>query len=61
MLIKTVTLFLLAMVVIAMIGKLLFPGAIGRSLKDRIAPRAAVCKSCGRHVIGKTACDCKKV
>ena len=53
-LVKIIIVFLLAMVLVGMIGKVLFPGAVPRVLR-----RSPVCKACGRHVIGKS-CDCKK-
>ncbi len=59
MLFKVSILFLLGMVVIAMIGKLLFPGAIGRAVRKRIGP-ASSCGRCGRYVIGSNGCDCGK-
>ncbi|MCU0815279.1 MAG: hypothetical protein MUF74_02000 [Cypionkella sp.] len=58
MLLKTILVFLLAMVLLGMIGKALFPGAMSRGMK-RITRRNPVCKACGRYVIGKT-CDCGK-
>lgn len=51
MLIKGVTLFLVGMIVLAMFGKLRFPG------KARLA--SARCSSCGRFRIGKGDCPCK--
>jgi hypothetical protein len=54
MLVKVVTLFLLAMVLIGMVGKLLFPGASPRSTRRR----GRFCPDCGRPLIGKS-CDCK--
>lgn len=53
-LVKIIIVFLLAMVLVGMIGKVMFPGAMPRVLR-----RAPVCKACGRHIIGKS-CDCKK-
>lgn len=50
MLIKGVTLFLVGMIVLAMFGKLRFPG------KARLA--SAKCPACGRFRIGKGACPC---
>lgn len=50
MIIKAVTFFLIGMLVLAMFGKLRFPG------KDRLDARK--CKKCGRYRIGKKACDC---
>ncbi|WP_435257497.1 hypothetical protein ACSBLW_15490 [Thioclava sp. FR2] len=58
MLFKIILIFLLAMILIGMIGKALFPDAMSRGLR-RARGNPAVCKSCGRYVIGK-ACDCKK-
>ena len=55
MLVKIIIVFLLAMVLVGMIGKALFPG-----MGPRLSRRSpGLCKSCGRHIIGKT-CDCKK-
>jgi hypothetical protein len=51
-LIKGVTLFLIGMIVLAMFGKLRFPG------QARLA--AAKCASCGRFRIGKGPCPCGK-
>ena len=60
MLIKLVLVFLGAMVLLAMLGNLLFPGRLGRVVKRRLGQeKPGVCKSCGRFVIGKS-CDCKK-
>ena len=58
MLVKIIILFLLAMVLVGMIGKLVFPSAIDR-MKSKALGRKPVCKSCGRYVIGKS-CDCGK-
>lgn len=47
---KIVSLFLIGMVVLAMFGKLRFPGqARLKSMK---------CKGCGKYRIGKGPCDC---
>lgn len=54
MLVKVVTLFLLAMVLIGMIGKLLFPSSRSGSARRR----GRFCPDCGRPLIGKS-CDCK--
>jgi len=54
MLVKIIIVFLLAMVLVGMVGKVLFPGALPRVMR-----RAPICKDCGRHIVGKT-CDCKK-
>jgi hypothetical protein len=55
MLIKTTLVFLLAMVLVGMIGRVLFPGAVRRVMARR-AP--APCPSCGRHQIGRGDCPC---
>lgn len=48
--VKVVSLFLIGILVLAMFGKLRFPGQ--RKLE------AAKCKKCGRYKIGKRGCDC---
>ncbi len=57
MLWKIIIVFLCAMVLVGMIGKVLFPDA--RMLRGRKAP-AAKCRSCGRPQIGRAPCDCRK-
>ncbi len=52
MVVKIVVLFLVGMGVMAMFGKLRFPG------QTRLAQ--AKCKSCGRYRIGKGPCSCQK-
>lgn len=52
MLIKVVLLFLVLMAVLAIFGRLRLPGI---TRKD---PRK--CRSCGRFLIGKGPCDCRK-
>lgn len=51
MLIKVMILFLVGMAILAMFGRLRFPG------QSRLA--AAKCRDCGRFRLGKTPCDCK--
>ena len=58
MLVKTILVFLLAMVLVGMIGKVVFPSAIDRA-KRKALGKAPVCRSCGRYVIGRK-CDCGK-
>jgi len=48
--VKIISLFLIAMVVLAMFGRLRFPGS------KRLA--RAKCPKCGRFRIGKGACGC---
>lgn len=52
MLTKIVTFFLIGMAVLAMFGKLRFPG------QKRLA--AAKCTSCGKYRIGKGPCPCTR-
>lgn len=52
MIVKIVILFLVAMGVLAMFGRLRFPG------QDKL--RSAKCPKCGRFRIGKGPCACQK-
>ncbi|MCE0505771.1 MULTISPECIES: hypothetical protein [unclassified Roseivivax] len=52
MIVKIVFLFLIAMGVMAMFGKLRMPGR--RTLENR------KCRRCGRYRIGKGPCPCRK-
>jgi hypothetical protein len=54
MLVKIILIFLLAMVLIGMIGKLLFPSAMPRLSRKGLK----TCPECRRPLIGKT-CKCK--
>ncbi|MCF8484195.1 MAG: hypothetical protein K9G71_03215 [Rhodobacteraceae bacterium] len=58
MLFKTILVFLLGMVLIGMVGKALFPGALTGAMRRKVL-KPPVCGRCGRYVIGKT-CACKK-
>ena len=60
MLFKIITVFLLAMVLVGMVGKVLFPNALDRAKGRARLRKAKVCKACGKPMIGK-ACDCKGV
>lgn len=53
MLVKIILVFLLAMVLVGMIGKLLFPSTL-----PRMTRRRGRCPDCGRPLIGKS-CSCK--
>jgi len=53
MIIKIVFLFLIGILVLAMFGRLRFPGQ--RRLESRKCPK------CGRYRIGKGPCSCGKV
>jgi hypothetical protein len=59
MLVKIIIIFLLAMVLVGMIGKLLFPSAMSGRKRLQDPRKPPVCKHCGRYVIG-TSCDCTK-
>lgn len=50
--VKIVSLFLAGMAILAMFGKLRFPG------QKRL--QSAKCSSCGRYRIGKGPCPCRK-
>lgn len=54
MLVKIILIFLLAMGLVGMVGKLLFPSAMPRL--SRRKPKA--CPDCGRPLIGK-GCSCR--
>ncbi|KAF0116859.1 MAG: Short-chain dehydrogenase [Rhodobacteraceae bacterium] len=56
MLVKTIILFLALMVLVALIGRALFPTALPRVMQKRKA--VPVCNKCGRHLIGTKSCDC---
>jgi hypothetical protein len=53
MLFKIILVFLLAMVLVGMVGKVLFPTALDRARRRK--PQA--CAKCGRPLIGRS-CDC---
>ena len=50
--VKIVTFFLIGMVVLAMFGKLRFPG------QQKL--QSMKCRGCGRYRIGKGPCSCGK-
>jgi hypothetical protein len=52
MLVKTVVVFLLVMVGLAMVGKAIFGGGRGKSA------RAPVCRNCGRYLPRPGECPC---
>jgi hypothetical protein len=46
---------------VGMIGKALFPGKMGRITQlRRRGLKPPVCPKCGRYIVGKSGCDCKK-
>jgi hypothetical protein len=52
MLVKVVIVFLLVMVVMAMIGKAMFPGRFGKSARPPVCPR------CQRYLTRPGDCGC---
>jgi len=58
MLFKIILIFLLAMVLVGMVGKVLFPTALDRAKRRGKIRGAVLCNDCGKPLIGKT-CDCK--
>jgi hypothetical protein len=56
MLVKVIVVFLGLMVLVALIGRALFPSALPRVLRKQRRP--ARCGTCGRHLIGQKTCDC---
>jgi hypothetical protein len=56
MLVKTIILFLGLMVLVALIGRALFPSALPRVMQRRQGPFR--CSKCGRYLVGKKICDC---
>jgi hypothetical protein len=56
MLFKIILIFLVLMALVALVGRALFPGALPRVLRKPSSP--PVCAKCGRHLIGRTTCDC---
>lgn len=56
MLVKVIILFLLAMVLVALIGRTFFPSSLPRVMQKRSTlPR---CSKCGRYLIGEKICPC---
>jgi hypothetical protein len=56
MLFKIITIFLGGMVLVALIGRVLFPSALPKLLRKRERPPR--CGKCGRYLIGQKTCDC---
>lgn len=56
MLFKIILLFLLAMFLVAIVGRVLFPSALPPVLRKRKG--AARCGTCGRPLIGRGPCAC---
>jgi hypothetical protein len=56
MLFKVILVFLGAMVLVALIGRALFPSALPRVMRKRQV--AKKCNRCGRPLVGQAPCDC---
>ena len=56
MLVKAIFVFLGLMVLVALVGRALFPTALPRVMRKRDGP--PVCDKCGRYLIGRKTCDC---
>ena len=56
MLFKVIFIFLGLMVIVALIGRALFPSALPRVMRKKSSP--PVCDRCGRYMIGRKTCDC---
>jgi hypothetical protein len=54
--VKAAIIFLGLMVLVALVGRALFPGALPKALRKKSSP--PVCTKCGRYLIGRTTCDC---
>lgn len=60
MLSKVALLFLLAMAVIALVGRWVFPETHRRLTNLRKAGRPKSCPECGRPIIGTGKCECRR-
>lgn len=61
MLVKIILVFLLAMVLVGMVGKVLFPNRLDRLTKlKRKGLTPPTCPKCGRYMIGQSGCECGK-
>jgi hypothetical protein len=57
MLVKIIFVFLGLMVLIALIGRALFPSALPRVMRK--SARVETCAKCKRPLIGNKPCDCR--
>jgi len=60
MLLKVITIFLGAMVLVALVGRAIYPSALPKVLRrrDRKGLAAQSCRHCGKPRIGRAPCDC---
>jgi len=59
-LVKIVTFFLIAMAVLALFGRLRWPGRIAQRGRDALPRRPRKCPACGAFRIGSGPCPCGK-
>ncbi|MFT4715963.1 MAG: hypothetical protein ACI861_001605 [Paracoccaceae bacterium] len=59
MIIKAVSLFLIAIIALAMFGRLKMPKIRGRNKAGKKMD-ASKCKKCGSYILGKGPCACEK-
>lgn len=60
MLIKISLLLLVALAVLGIFGRILFPRASGGRKKQKLLSGTGKCLKCGRHQIGKALCPCEE-
>lgn len=60
--VKFVTLFLVVIVVLAMFGKLGWLGSLAPTSlrRPKLRGKPVTCLHCGKHLIGRSGCDCTK-
>lgn len=56
MLFKVIFVFLLAMVLIALVGRAFFPSALPRAMRRSVGVKT--CPKCKRPLVGNRPCDC---
>ena len=61
MMLKVVSLFLVVILVLAMFGKLGWLGSLAPKSLRKGSRKPAICKACGRHIIGSKGCDCGQI
>ena len=57
MLVKVIIVFLCFMVLVALVGRALFPSALPRIMQPQ--KTGTKCKRCGRPQIGQSPCTCR--
>jgi len=59
-LVKIVSLFLIGIAVLAMLGRLRFPGSPRRVGKGETPTKPRKCRHCGAYRIGEGPCPCRR-